>query len=47
MLQPTGWILDDTLKESITIRAFSPFAKQMVLVIDEQDKTVVGLDICG
>jgi hypothetical protein len=47
MLQPTGWKLDDTLKESVTIRAFSTFAKQIVLVVDDKDKSVVGLNIYG
>jgi hypothetical protein len=32
MLQPTGWKLDDNLKESVTIRAFSTFAKQIVFL---------------
>lgn len=47
MLQPTGWILDDSLNESVTIRAFSTFAKQIVLVVDDNDMSVVGLDIYG
>ncbi|NHM33826.1 hypothetical protein [Neobacillus terrae] len=47
MLQPTGWVLEDHLKESVAIRSFSPFAKQMVLVVDGTDKSVVGLDIYG
>ncbi|MFE4429961.1 hypothetical protein ACFRH9_23375 [Peribacillus butanolivorans] len=47
MLQPTGWKLDDNLKESVTIRAFSTFAKQIVLVVDDKNMSVVGLDIYG
>jgi hypothetical protein len=46
-LQPTGWKLDDNLKESVTIRAFSTFAKKIVLVVDDKDMSVVGIDICG
>ncbi|ADU32187.1 hypothetical protein [Evansella cellulosilytica] len=46
-LQPTGWKLEDSLKESVTIRSFSTFAKQIVLVVDEKDMSVVGLDIYG
>ncbi|MFF5400342.1 hypothetical protein ACFY5J_23985 [Peribacillus butanolivorans] len=47
MLQPTGWKLDDNLKESVTIRAFSTFAKQIVLVVNDKNMSVVGLDIYG
>ncbi|WP_066400259.1 hypothetical protein [Neobacillus mesonae] len=47
MLQPTGWKLDDKLKDSVTIRTFSTFAKQIVLVVDHKDMSVVGLDIYG
>ncbi|SMQ80931.1 hypothetical protein SAMN05444673_4045 [Bacillus sp. OV166] len=47
LLQPTGWKLDDNLKESVTIRAFSTFAKQIILVVDDNDENVVGLDIYG
>lgn len=47
MLQPTGWILQEQLKESYTIRSFSTFAKQIVLVVNEPDNVVIGLDIYG
>lgn len=47
MLQPRGWKLDNNLKESVTIRAFSTFAKQIVLVVDDRDMSVVGLGIYG
>ncbi|MFD2043013.1 hypothetical protein ACFSTA_01685 [Ornithinibacillus salinisoli] len=47
MLQPTGWKLDDDLKESITIRTFSTFAKRIVLLVDETDQSVVSLEIYG
>lgn len=47
ILQPTGWEFDDNLRESLTIRAFSTFAKQIVLVVDVKDKSVVGLNIYG
>jgi len=46
-LQPTGWKLNDNLKDSVTIRAMSSFAKQIVLVVDVKDMNVVGLDIYG
>ncbi|WP_245805841.1 hypothetical protein [Bacillus alkalicellulosilyticus] len=46
-LQPTGWKLEDDLKESVTIRTFSTFAKQIVLVVDDNNMSVVGLDIYG
>ncbi|UOE95207.1 hypothetical protein [Alkalihalobacillus sp. LMS39] len=46
-LQPKGWFLEEKLKESATIRLFSSFAKRMVLVVDDKDGNVVGLDIYG
>ncbi|WP_078554359.1 hypothetical protein [Bacillus alkalicellulosilyticus] len=46
-LQPTGWKLEDNLKESVTIRTFSTFAKQIVLIVDDKNMNVVGLDIYG
>lgn len=47
MVQPTGWKLEDNLQDSVTIRAFSTFAKQIVLVVNDKDMSVVGLDIYG
>ncbi|MEH7481542.1 hypothetical protein V7157_10795 [Neobacillus drentensis] len=46
-LQPTGGVLEDNLKESVTIRTFSTFADQIVLIVNDKDKSVVGLDIYG
>ncbi|MCZ8535294.1 hypothetical protein [Psychrobacillus psychrodurans] len=47
LLQPTGWKLDDNLKESLTIRAFITFAKKIVLVVDNKDMSVIELHIYG
>ncbi|MBN6885394.1 hypothetical protein ACUXCC_000534 [Cytobacillus horneckiae] len=44
-LQPTGWKLQSQLKDSYTIRAFSTFAKQLVLIVNDLDNGVIGLDI--
>jgi hypothetical protein len=46
-IQPTGWYLEDELKNSITLRTFTTFAKQMVLVVNSVDNSVIGLDIYG
>lgn len=46
-LVPTGWFLDDSLKESITIRSFCTFANKIVLVVDESNLEVICLDIYG
>ncbi|KXY31477.1 hypothetical protein [Bacillus sp. FSL K6-0067] len=46
-LLPTGWILEDSLKESITIRSFCTFANKIVLVVDESNQEVISLDIYG
>ncbi|WP_245613755.1 hypothetical protein [Alkalihalobacterium bogoriense] len=46
-LQPKGWFLEDKLKEAETIRLFSSFAERMVLVVDDKDGSIVGLDVYG
>ncbi|MDB5052351.1 MAG: hypothetical protein JWM44_401 [Bacilli bacterium] len=46
-ITPTGWSLEENLKESITIRTFCTFANKIILVIDTKDRSVVGLDIHG
>ncbi|MEK4229380.1 hypothetical protein [Solibacillus sp. FSL H8-0538] len=47
LLQPTGWKLEDELQNSITIRTFITFAKQIILFVDDKDKNVVLLGIYG
>ncbi|WP_336950256.1 hypothetical protein [Bacillus cereus] len=44
---PTGWKLDPCLIESNTLRLFATFAKKIVLVVNEEDQSVIGLDIFG
>ncbi|AGE79018.1 hypothetical protein U0X57_28630 [Bacillus thuringiensis] len=46
-LLPTGWFLEDSLKESIIIRSFCTFANKIVLVVDESNQEVIYLDIYG
>lgn len=42
---PTGWILEEKLRESVAIRTFIVFASSLVLVVDASDNRIVGLDI--
>lgn len=44
-LSPTGWLLEEKLRESVAIRTFVVFASSLVLVVDEGDNRIVGLDI--
>lgn len=44
-LSPTGWLLEEKLRESVAIRTFVVFANSIVLVVDEGDNRIVGLDI--
>jgi hypothetical protein len=46
-LIPSGWFLDDTLKESVTLQSISTFAKQIILVVNENDNRVIAIDIYG
>jgi hypothetical protein len=31
-LMPSGWFLDDSLKESVTLQSLSTFAKQIYII---------------
>lgn len=44
-LSPTGWVLEEKLRESITIRTFIVFARVLILVVDTSDNRIVGFDI--
>ena len=44
-LSPSGWTLEEELKNSIAIRAFSSFSKEIILVVDSADNTVVAVYI--
>ncbi|HDR4391995.1 hypothetical protein KAF80_26135 [Bacillus sp. WL1] len=44
---PKGWKLNSSLIESTTLRLFATFAKKIVLVVNEEDQSVIGLDIFG
>lgn len=46
-LVPTGWFLEDSLKESIKIRSYCNFANKIVLVVDESNQEVFSLHIYG
>ncbi|WP_219837657.1 hypothetical protein [Paenibacillus sp. R14(2021)] len=44
-LAPTGWVLEEKLRESVTIRTFIVFARLLILVVDSSDNRIVGIDI--
>lgn len=44
-LTPRGWILKEELIEAVSIRTFASFADRMILVVDREDYSVVGLDL--
>jgi hypothetical protein len=44
-LLPTGWVLKDELKESVSLRFFASFCPRLLLVVDADDMRIVGLDI--
>ncbi|UOQ91471.1 hypothetical protein MUO14_12835 [Halobacillus shinanisalinarum] len=44
-LRPSGWVLEDGLRNSIAIRTFSSFSKEIILVVDSIDNTVIAMDI--
>ncbi|MDE3839488.1 hypothetical protein C0966_08980 [Bacillus methanolicus] len=46
-LMPVGWKLEENLRDSLTIRSFYSFAKQIVLLVDTVDDSVLGLYIFG
>ncbi|WP_256942429.1 hypothetical protein [Bacillus sp. OV166] len=45
--QPVGWKLEQNLKESITIRSFCTFAKEIVLLVNAVDDSVEAMYIFG
>ncbi|TDK61770.1 hypothetical protein E2K98_12840 [Bacillus salipaludis] len=47
LIQPVGWKLEQNLQDSITIRSFSTFAKQIVLLVNTVDDSVEGMYIFG
>jgi hypothetical protein len=46
-LAPIGWVIEDKLRESLTLRTFSVFARSIILVVDSTNYCVIGLDIYG
>jgi hypothetical protein len=46
-LMPSGWFLDDSLKESVTLQSLSTFAKQIILMVNENDNRVIAIYIYG
>jgi hypothetical protein len=44
-LSPTGWKLEDELRNSITLRTFCSFVPHIELVVDVDDLSVVGLEL--
>ncbi|MFQ3544530.1 hypothetical protein Q7A53_10605 [Halobacillus rhizosphaerae] len=44
-IRTSGWTLEEELKNSITIRAFSSISKEIILVVNSADNTVVFVDI--
>jgi hypothetical protein len=46
-LMPSGWFLDDTLQESVTLQSLSTFAKQIILMVNENDNRVISIEIYG
>jgi len=47
VITPVGWKLDENLKDSIAIRSFYSFAKQIVLVVNTFDDSVRAIFIFG
>jgi hypothetical protein len=46
-LMPSGWFLDDSLKESVTLQALSTFAENIILMVNENDHRIIGINIYG
>lgn len=44
-LSPTGWVLEDELQKSVSLRFFASFCSSLLLVVDADDLKIVGLDI--
>lgn len=42
---PTGWVLEDELQKSVSLRFFASFCPSLLLVVDADDMKVIGLDI--
>jgi hypothetical protein len=46
-LMPSGWFLDDSLRESVTLQSLSTFAKQIILMVNENDNRVIAIEVYG
>lgn len=46
-LMPSGWFLEDSLRESVTLQSLSTFAKQIILMVNENDNRVIAIDVYG
>lgn len=44
MLSPTGWVLEDELRYSVTLRFLASFCSKLWLLVDADDMKVVGVD---
>jgi hypothetical protein len=44
---PTGWKLDDHLKESISLRFFASFILKITLLVDDNNEQVVAIELCS
>ncbi|SMQ81058.1 hypothetical protein SAMN05444673_4113 [Bacillus sp. OV166] len=47
VLQPVGWKFQEDLRDSITIRYFSNFAEQMILLVNTVDDSIRAIYIFG
>jgi hypothetical protein len=45
VMLPTGWRLDDHLKESISLRFFASFIPRITLLVDDNNKQVVAIEL--
>ncbi|MDE5413229.1 hypothetical protein [Alkalihalobacterium chitinilyticum] len=46
-LTPRGWNLEEELLNAVSIRTFASFADRIILVVDREDLSIVGLDLYG
>jgi hypothetical protein len=46
-LMPSGWFLDDSLRESVALQSLSTFAEQIILMVNENDNRVIAIDVYG
>lgn len=44
---PSGWLLEDSLRESVTLQSMSTFAKKIILMVNENDNRVIELNVYG